>query len=113
MEKNKPINKPTNQTELSAFAKNDLNEIWEYIQQDNSEYADNLIKEFLQKFKMLAENPKLGKAQDRYFLNLRSFPYKKFIIFYVPTENGIEIFRVIHSSRNIKGLFDEFFENLK
>ncbi|HRH41850.1 MAG TPA: type II toxin-antitoxin system RelE/ParE family toxin [Pyrinomonadaceae bacterium] len=113
MQKNKTINKQIYRTELSVFAKNDLDEIWSYINQDNSEYADNLIKEFLQKFKLLAENPNLGKSKDKILLNLRCFPFKSYLIFYVPIENGIEIFRVIHTSRNIEGLFEEFFENLK
>ena len=113
LQKNKQINKQQPQTELSVFAKNDLNEIWSYINQDNPEYADNLIVELLRKFKMLAENPKLGKTRNEIFLNLQSFPFKKFVIFYVQIENGIEIFRVVHSSRNIQGLFEEFFENLK
>lgn len=100
-------------SELSQFAERDLEEIWTYIGEDNQQAADNLIREFLQKFKMLAENPNLGRNRSEIFINLRSFPFKKYIIFYVPTDNGIEIFRVLHSSRNIKGLFEEFFNNLK
>lgn len=103
----------TRRTELSQFAENDLEEIWSYINEDNSQAAGTLIKELLQKFRLLAENPNLGKSRAELFINLRSFPFKKYIIFYAPTENGIEIFRVIHSSRNIAGLFEEFFENLK
>jgi toxin ParE1/3/4 len=107
------INKQTRRTELSQLARTDLDEIWSYINENNSQAADKLIRDFLQKFRMLAENPNLGRTQDKYFLNLRSFPFKNYIIFYVPTDYGIEIFRVIHSSRNIEGLFDEFFEGLK
>ena len=62
---------------------------------------------------MLVDNPNLGKSRSDILLNLRSFPLKKYIIFYVPTENSIEIFRVIHSSRNIEGLFDDFFGDLE
>jgi len=111
--KNKMINKQTRRTELSDFAKRDLDEIWSYINLDNSQNADNLIKEFLQKFRMLAENPNLGRSRDEIFLNLRSFPHKKYLIFYVPTEVGIEIFRVIHSSRKIEDLFDDIFDDLE
>lgn len=113
LQKNKLINKQQPQTELSAFAKNDLDEIWSYINQDSPKFADNLIIELVRKFRMLAENPKLGKTRNEILLNLRAFPFKNFVIFYVPIENGIEIFRVVHSSRNIEGLFEEFFENLK
>lgn len=88
------INKWTRRTELSDFAKSDL-------------------KEILQKFRMRAENPKLGKSRDEILLELRSFPFKKYFIFYLPTDYGIEVFRVVHSARNIEGLFDEFFAGLK
>lgn len=113
MLKNKMIDKRTRRTELSRFARTDLDEIWSFLNENNSPAADKLIKDFLQKFRMLAENPNLGKRQDKYFLNLRSFPFKNYLIFYIPTDFGIEIFRIIHSSRNIEGLFDDFFENLK
>ncbi len=112
MPKNKIINKQTKRTQLSEFAARDLDEIWTYLNEDNSQYAENLIKEFLQKFEMLAKNPNLGKLRSEILVNLRSFPFKKYIIFYLPTEYGIEIFRVVHTSRNIEDLFDQFFDDL-
>ena len=113
LQKDKIINNQTRRTELSIFAERDLEEIWLYINENNTQSANNLIKEFLQKFRMLVDNPNLGKSRSDILLNLRSFPLKKYIIFYVPTENGIEIFRVIHSSRNIERLFDDFFGDLE
>ena len=99
--------------ELSENAQNDIKEIWFYISENSVNSADKLISELFRKFQLLAKNFELGKSRNEYFINLRSFPLKKYIIFYVPTENGIEIFRVIHSSRNIEGLFDEFFGDLE
>ena len=110
---NDEINKRTRRTELSDFAKSDIEEIWLYLSEINQASADKLIKEMLQKFRMLAENPKLGKSRDEILLELRSFPFKKYIIFYLLTDYGIEIFRIVHSARNIEGLFDELFEGLK
>ena len=112
MPKNKIVNKPTTRTQLSENAERDLDEIWTYLNEDNNQYAENLIKEFLRKFKMLAENPNLGKSCSEVLVNLRSFPFKKYIIFYLPTDYGIEIFRVVHTSRNIEDLFDQFFDDL-
>ncbi len=40
-------------------------------------------------------------------LGLRSMTIGKFITFYQETDFGIEIVRVIHSSRNIEQIFDE------
>lgn len=75
--------------------------------------ADKLIAELFAKFQLLAHNAELGRIRNEFFLNLRSFPVKKYIIFYIPNETGIEIFRIIHSSRNIAGIFDEFFNELQ
>lgn len=111
--KNKIINKQTRRTEFTESAECDLEEIWTYLNEDDSRYAEKLIKEFLQKFKMLAENPNLGKPRSEILIDLRSFPLKKYVIFYLPTDYGIEIFRVLHGSRNIDGIFDDFFDDLE
>ena len=53
----------------------------------------------LLKFNLLAENPKLGRAHDKLIINLRSFPHKKYIVFYFPATNGVEINRILHGAR--------------
>ena len=113
MPKNKIISKQTRRTEFTAAAERDLEEIWTYLNADDSRYAEKLIKDFLQKFRMLADNPHSGKSRSEVLINLRSFPYKKYVVFYTPTDYGIEIFRVLHSSRNIEGIFDKFFDDLE
>ena len=67
----------------------------------------------MQKFELLAENPKLGRSQDNFIFNHRSFLYKTYTIFYFPTESGVEIYHVLHGARNIKDLFEDYFEGLK
>ncbi len=98
---------------LSENAQTDVKEIWLYISEKNPISADVLIEDLFRKFQLLARNPELGKNKDRFFLNLKSFPLKNYLIFYVPNDNGIEIFRVIHSSRNIDSIFEDFFDGLK
>ena len=44
-------------------------------------------------------------------MNLRSFPAKGYVIFYQPTDDGIEIFRVLHGSRDIQGEFDNLIDS--
>jgi toxin ParE1/3/4 len=62
---------------------------------------------------LIAENPKIGKLQDNIVINLRSFPYKNYLIFYFPNQSGIEIYRVFHGARDTEDLFDEIIEGLK
>ena len=65
-------------TELGAA---DLKEIWEYIAELNYGAANRTINKISQKFDLLAQNPQLGKSQDDYIINLRSFPYKNMSLF--------------------------------
>jgi toxin ParE1/3/4 len=71
------------------------------------------MREFARKFQLLADNPKIGRTHDEFIHNLRSFPYRDYIIFYFQIENGIEIYRVLHGTRDIDALFEDFFEGLK
>ncbi len=84
---------------------------------ENAEYnpnsADRLLREFSEKLRLPGENPKIGKSQDKLVLNPRSFPFKNYTISYFQIENGVEIYRIIHDSRNTEGLFEDYFEGLK
>ena len=55
----------------------------------------------------------MGKRQDDFIVEMRMFPFKKYHLYYFPTDDGIEIYRVLHGSRDIEGLFEDFFVGLK
>ena len=98
---------------FTELAKSDLKEIWVYTSEYSYEAADKLVDKLYEKFLLLAENPKMGKTHDEVILNLRSFPYKNYVVFYFPTDQGVEIFRVLHGARDIEQLFEDYFEGLK
>ncbi len=98
---------------FSSFAESDLKNIFSYIAESNTDSAKKFIKALMQKFKLLTENPKLGRSQDKLIFNLRSFPYKNYTIFYFPNETGVEIYRVFHGARDVEDLFEDYFEGLK
>jgi len=102
-----------NKFELAEPAKADLKAIWTYIAEFNLNSADKFLRELAKKFQLLADNPRLGHLRNNFIVNLRSFPYKDYKIFYFPNENGVEIYRVFHSSMNIENLFEDYFEGLK
>ena len=79
----------------------DLDEIWWYIPQNNPENADNFLDFILEQCLFLAQSPYSGKKRDELLQDLRSFPVRSYLIFYFPLENGIEIVRVMHGSRDI------------
>ena len=82
-------------------AETDLDEIWWYIAQNNPKNADNFLDFILEQCLFLAQSPYSGKKRDELLQDLRSFPVRNYLIFYFPLENGIEIVRVMHGSRDI------------
>lgn len=98
--------------EISDTAKDDLRNIWEYVAQYNPESANKLIKDITKKFSLLRDYPLMGKTQDALLINLRSFAFKDYLIFYQPIDGGVEILRVLHGSRDIESIFEIFFDSL-
>src|SRR5947209_12442947 len=91
----------------SPRAEEDLDEIWSFVAGRDAEAADRLIDSISSRFDHLLAYPEAGRARHDLLVNLRSFPVKNYLIFYQPTDDGIEIFRVLHGSRDIRQAFDE------
>jgi len=87
-------------------AEADLIEIWTYIAQDSPARADKLFDKIDEKSQMLAQSAFIGKARDELGPTIRSFPIGKYVLFYQPIEDGIEIIRVLHGARDIEALFN-------
>jgi toxin ParE1/3/4 len=86
-------------------AKSDLVEIWDYIADDSEARADAFVDMIDQKFLTLASNPGIGRPRDELAEDLRSFAVGRYVIFYRPIPEGVEIVRVLHGSRDIDVLF--------
>jgi len=86
-------------------ADDDLFEIAAYIARDNPAPAERLIDALESKFKLLATSPKLGRLRTELAPGLRSLPFRNYVIFYQPLEDGIEVVRVLHGKRDLKPLF--------
>ncbi|MGH7989069.1 MAG: type II toxin-antitoxin system RelE/ParE family toxin [Limisphaerales bacterium] len=50
--------------------------------------------------------PLLGREREELLPRLRSFPVSRYVIFYRPMENGIEVVRVLHGARDFPPLFE-------
>ena len=97
---------------VAAAAEEDLKEIWAYIAEHNTKAAAKIIKEITGKFAILRDYPHIGQEQDKLLVNLRSLVVKNYIIFYQPFEDRVETLRVLHSSRDVERLFENFFDSL-
>lgn len=90
---------------LTEIALADLAEIHSYIAEDDVSIANNIVDELFEKFEFLAEHPLAGRSRDEIGLHLRSFPHRRYVVFYSQTDFGVEITRVLHSARDIDPLF--------
>src|SRR5215210_5176717 len=96
---------------VSPLAEEDLEGIWSFVAEHDVEAADRLIDEITGRFDHLLAYPEAGRARHDLLVNLRSFPAKGHVIFYQPTDDGVEIFRVLHGSRDIQGEFDSLIDS--
>jgi toxin ParE1/3/4 len=95
-----------NQYRVSDAARSDLDEIWFYIAQDDPNIADRFLRLIVSRFPKLTSMPQMGWQREELSPRLRSFPVGNYIIFYRQMENGVEIVRVLHGSRDLPPLFE-------
>ena len=89
----------------TALARLDLLETWLYIAENNPRAANRLTEEIDKRCQMLAQYPLAGTIRDELAPNLYSFPVGTYVIFYRPTDRGIELIRVIHGARDLPSMF--------
>jgi len=87
------------------LALQDLDEIWDYIAVDNPDAADRFVEAIAEKCHLLAKFPKIGTLCESLHLGLRYLPVGKYLLFYLPIEDGVEVVRVLHGARDVDSLF--------
>lgn len=87
---------------LSAAAESDLNEIWDYIAQDNVDAADEWVDRLFDAFRSIARTPGMGhRREDLTALPIRFWPVGAYLVLYRAQKQGIEIVAVTRGSRDI------------
>ena len=94
------------QYRVSDAASADLEEIWLFIAQDDPDAADRFMRTIVSRFPTLASMPHMGRHREDLSARLRSFPVGNYVIFYRPTDSGIEVARVLHGARDFPPLFE-------
>lgn len=92
---------------LSRAARSDLIEIWEYIASEDESAANRIHREIRARFETLLSFPELGRRRDELKKGLRSFPVKKYVVFYSIIKDGVKIARVLHGAQDIDSIFSE------
>lgn len=87
---------------LSEDAELDLDEIWEYIAQNNLDAADRWIARLFEAFEVLANNPGIGhKRADLTAYPVLFWPIGAYLIIYRATSTLMEIVAETQGSRDI------------
>jgi len=88
-------------------AKEDLVDIWLYIQRRNRLQADRFIEKIEDKLELIVGFPGIGQRRDEFGPDLRSFPVGDYLIFYQPLRDGILVVRVLHGAQNLHRIFKQ------
>ncbi len=87
---------------LSSKAAADLDSIYEYtILQFGLEQARGYLFGLHERFQALAAQPTQGRKVDELAPGLRRVEYQSHIVFYISTDNGIRIVRVLHQRMDV------------
>lgn len=84
-------------------ADHDLDNIFMYSYENwGAERAFKYIDDLVQSFQLLADNDKLGRSYNNVRADLYGYKIVSHIIFYKPTDYGIDIHRILHKSMDYK-----------
>ncbi len=90
---------------ISEQARDDLIDTWQYIALDSVENADRFVDLIYDKCTELASMPGMGRKRDGLIPGIRSFPVKRYVIFYRIRKNQVEIIRVLSAYRDLSAIF--------
>ena len=84
----------------------DILEIWGYIAEDSVVAADRWVDKLDEKFALWATQPMMGRARDELSPGIRSLAFGRYVVFFQPVPDGIDVVRVLHGSRDIDASFE-------
>jgi toxin ParE1/3/4 len=92
---------------LSPLAEQDLQEIWSYVAEDASpDTADRLINAIIDRFELLAEQPRMGRLRPEFGEGVRSLAVESYVIYY-RHERSVVIARILHGRRDQAAAWSE------
>ena len=82
-------------------AEADILETWDFIADDSVSEADRWIDRLDEKLALWATQPMIGRSRDELAPNLRSMPFARYVVFFMPLADGIDVVRVLQGSRDV------------
>jgi len=92
---------------LSSLAAQDLDEIWLYVAEEASpSTADRLIIDIVDRFDLMAEQPRMGRLRPEFGPDVRSTSVDNHVIYY-RHDGEVSIARVLHGKRDQAAAWSE------
>lgn len=86
-------------------AKQDIDDIWDYIADDNIEAADRVLDALETTIVKLAKNPGIGHWREELTdKRHRFFPVYSYLIVYRHETKPLQIIRVLHAARDVQSI---------
>ena len=90
------------QVVYSPEADDDLESIVDYIARDKPQAARDWLAKLRTTCETIATQPGVGEERKGFGIpGCKSFSIGQYVVFFRPIENGIEVSRVIHGSRDL------------
>lgn len=93
---------------LSVEALQDLQEIWQYIAEDNLVYADKVESSLYMEFDRLAKNPNIGhRRNDITNKSVRFWNLYSYQIIYMENTSPLQILRILSGYRDLANILED------
>ncbi len=89
---------------FANLARQDLQEIHDYIAEDDEVAAERVIESLETRCRSLLDMPKVGRKREDLALGLRGVVEGNYLILYHGIDSGVYIARVLHAKRDIENM---------
>ena len=92
---------------IRADADADIDEIAQFIANDNLDAGRRFYDAIAHDLSTLAANPRMGakrEARNPRLNGLRSWPvsgFRNYLVFYIASDEGVDVLRVLHGARDL------------
>lgn len=91
---------------FSRFVEDDLNEIAQYIGQDNPERAVTFVQDIRAKFREIGQSPLIYQQRSELGAGIRLATVGNYAILFRALDNLVRIERVVYGGRNLSGILN-------
>jgi toxin ParE1/3/4 len=88
-------------------AETDLAEIFDYLDEHNTQAAERLAEAIDERCRLLSQFPEMGRSREELAPGLRSVVIEPYVLFYRVTATAVEVLRILHGARDIDTIMRE------